>query len=260
MRVDNRTRVLAPLVVFVLVGGCATSTDNQVGQTPLAGPTTERETHSSQTADPDGEGPFGGNDLQDGLMPDVVCMNLQDAQNVIQDHGVFLSRSVDATGADRMQIRDRNWVVVDQSPLPGVAIGEGDAVLDVVKTDETSQCASAPPTSGTATTLASRTTAPPNTIVASTSTLAPTTVPTTSPPATTRPPPPPTTTIAILTLLPQQDCDPNYSGACVPIASDVDCAGGSGNGPEYVQGPVFVVGLDIYGLDGNDNDGVGCES
>ncbi|WP_431606782.1 hypothetical protein [Mycolicibacterium neoaurum] len=26
-------------------------------------------------------------------------------------------------------------------------------------------------------------------------------------------------------------CDPNYSGACVPIASDVDCAGGSGNGP-----------------------------
>lgn len=24
-------------------------------------------------------------------------------------------------------------------------------------------------------------------------------------------------------------CDPNYSG-CVPIASDVDCAGGSGNG------------------------------
>jgi hypothetical protein len=23
-------------------------------------------------------------------------------------------------------------------------------------------------------------------------------------------------------------CDPNYSGACVPIASDVDCAGGNG--------------------------------
>src|SRR5262249_2690692 len=30
-----------------------------------------------------------------------------------------------------------------------------------------------------------------------------------------------------------QQCDPNYSGACVPIASDVDCAGGSGNGPAY---------------------------
>jgi resuscitation-promoting factor RpfB len=53
-------------------------------------------------------------------------------------------------------------------------------------------------------------------------------------------------------------CDPNYSGACVPIASDVDCAGGSGNGPAYVQGPVIVVGTDIYGLD-RDHDGIGCE-
>jgi uncharacterized protein YabE (DUF348 family) len=55
-----------------------------------------------------------------------------------------------------------------------------------------------------------------------------------------------------------QQCDPNYSGACVPIASDVDCAGGSGNGPAYVQGPVQVIGTDIYGLD-SDNDGIGCE-
>lgn len=55
------------------------------------------------------------------------------------------------------------------------------------------------------------------------------------------------------------DCDPNYAGACVPIASDVDCAGGSGNGPAYVQGPVRVVGTDIYDLD-RDGDGVGCDT
>lgn len=54
------------------------------------------------------------------------------------------------------------------------------------------------------------------------------------------------------------DCDPNYGGACVPIASDVDCAGGSGNGPEYVRGPVYVIGTDIYDLD-RDGDGVACE-
>lgn len=53
-------------------------------------------------------------------------------------------------------------------------------------------------------------------------------------------------------------CDSNYAGACVPIASDVDCAGGSGNGPAYVRGPVTVVGSDIYGLD-RDGNGVGCE-
>src|SRR5690606_37104579 len=52
-------------------------------------------------------------------------------------------------------------------------------------------------------------------------------------------------------------CDPNYSGACVPIASDVDCAGGSGNGPSYVRGPVTVIGVDIYDLD-RDGDGRAC--
>lgn len=59
-------------------------------------------------------------------------------------------------------------------------------------------------------------------------------------------------------VAPKQNCDSNYSNACVPIASDVDCSGGSGNGPAYVRGPVYVVGNDIYRLD-NDGDGVGCE-
>lgn len=59
---------------------------------------------------------------------------------------------------------------------------------------------------------------------------------------------------------PPPPCDPNYSGACVPnvYPSDVDCAGGSGNGPYYVKGPVRVVGSDVYGLD-RDGNKVGCE-
>jgi hypothetical protein len=68
---------------------------------------------------------------------------------------------------------------------------------------------------------------------------------------------PVTRVIAVGTKQTRQ-CDPNYSGACVPIASDVDCAGGSGNGPAYVQGPVRVVGTDIYGLD-RDGDGTACD-
>ncbi|WP_243058215.1 G5 domain-containing protein [Nocardioides sp. SR21] len=52
-------------------------------------------------------------------------------------------------------------------------------------------------------------------------------------------------------------CDPNYSSGCVPVASDVDCAGGSGDGPAYVSGTVRVVGNDPYGLDADD-DGWGC--
>ena len=57
---------------------------------------------------------------------------------------------------------------------------------------------------------------------------------------------------------PSGGCDPHYSGACVPIAKDVDCQGGSGDGPAYVRGPVTVVGKDIYKLD-SDGNGIGCE-
>ena len=57
----------------------------------------------------------------------------------------------------------------------------------------------------------------------------------------------------------QSECHPSYVGACVPRASDVDCASGSGNGPAYVRGPVRVVGTDVYGLD-RDNDGIGCQN
>ena len=52
-------------------------------------------------------------------------------------------------------------------------------------------------------------------------------------------------------------CNLSYS-PCVPSASDVDCSGGSGDGPSYVAGPVRVLGSDPYDLD-SDGDGWGCD-
>lgn len=99
------------------------------------------------------------------------------------------------------------------------------------------------------------TSAPPAAISSTTtSTIPATTVPPTTAAPTTAAPPPPT--IRPLVSVPA-NCDPNYT-PCVPIDSDVDCAGGSGNGPSYVRGPVTVIGSDIYGLD-RDGDGLGCE-
>ena len=69
-------------------------------------------------------------------MPNVMCMNLQDAQDLIQTVGVFFSQSVDATGQGRSQIIDSNWQVVAQTPEVGTPFGEGDAVLAVVKIGE----------------------------------------------------------------------------------------------------------------------------
>ncbi len=69
-------------------------------------------------------------------------------------------------------------------------------------------------------------------------------------PVHTQAPPPPAT----------NNCDPSYPGVCLHDGiGDYDCAGGSGNGPNYVTGPVTVRGSDPFGLD-NDHNGVGCES
>ena len=70
-----------------------------------------------------------------------------------------------------------------------------------------------------------------------------TTTTTTTVPATTSPPAPPPTT---------SSCHPNYS-PCIPnVAGDLNCAD--------IGIQVTVIDADPYGLDGNDNDGLGCES
>ena len=117
--------------------------------------------------------------------------------------------------------------------------------------------APATPVSGTATTGAA-TTPPQTTPPAAPSTVQPTptrnipatNIPTTKAPATKAPTKAPTR--------PAGNCNPNYS-PCVPNDPvDVDCKGGGGNGPSYVDGPVRVIGNDVYGLD-KDGDGIGCE-
>jgi hypothetical protein len=72
------------------------------------------------------------------------------------------------------------------------------------------------------------------------------------------PPPAPEPAPEPETEAPSDGCDPNYAGGCVPIASDVDCPGGSGNGPAYAPGQVQVIGSDIYDLD-RDGDGIACD-
>lgn len=53
------------------------------------------------------------------------------------------------------------------------------------------------------------------------------------------------------------NCHPSYSGCLRRDAGDYDCAGGSGNGPNFT-GRVQVLGFDEFDLD-RDGDGWGCE-
>ncbi|MFD9939535.1 PASTA domain-containing protein [Nonomuraea sp. NPDC059023] len=52
-------------------------------------------------------------------IPDVVGMNLQAAQDTMQAAGFYFLDDQDATGQDRLQIYDRNWVVTRQTPAAG---------------------------------------------------------------------------------------------------------------------------------------------
>ena len=71
-------------------------------------------------------------------MPVIPCgTDLQAAQDQVQSEaGNFKSRSRDATGEGRLQVSDRNWTVVSQSPATGTPITEDQPVFSVVKDEE----------------------------------------------------------------------------------------------------------------------------
>lgn len=73
-------------------------------------------------------------------MPDAVGMDLQQAQDLLQDvSGNFLyySSSEDATGLGRRQLIDSNWVVCSQNIQPGATVtADLSVILYAVKDDE----------------------------------------------------------------------------------------------------------------------------
>jgi len=71
-------------------------------------------------------------------MPDLVGLDLQTAQNLVQDNGVWLSVSHDLRGS-RNQVLDSNWIVCDQNVPPGQRVtGDVEGAIDfgVVKREE----------------------------------------------------------------------------------------------------------------------------
>ena len=175
---------------------------------------------------------------------------------------VAVMAAAGGSGADDPELGSREvgpvTSAVDDEPVPATTTATVDSTIASVRPSTTvtttTSTSTTTPTSTSA--WASSTTAPATTDEPATTTATPATAaPTTGATAPVTAPPP---TEAPSTSAVAPACDPNHSGACVPIASDVDCAGGSGNGPAYVRGPVRVIGVDVYGLDA-DNDGIGCE-
>ena len=140
--------MIASACFAITLSACSTGTDSTsssaASDTPAVVAATEAaETATESTAAPASSEPVETTapaPAESAIMPDVVCMNLQAAQNKIQEAGVFFSRSEDASGEGRSQLVDSNWVVVAQTPSAGTEIGEGDAMLSAVKIGEPGSC------------------------------------------------------------------------------------------------------------------------
>jgi beta-lactam-binding protein with PASTA domain len=63
------------------------------------------------------------------VVPDVVGLDHQLAQDTMQAAGLSNLSEEDATGQDRLLLWDRNWVVVSQSPPPGTRVSEDAAIV-----------------------------------------------------------------------------------------------------------------------------------
>ncbi|SMG25182.1 G5 domain-containing protein [Agreia pratensis] len=185
----------------------------------------------------------------------VSCASGSPAGGVAQATDVAEKTSATPTPTPKPVIVVKNVDVAE--PIPFGAVSVDDGALDVGQTAISTNGANGTKvTTWAVTTVDGVETG--RTVVSSVTSVAPvdqvTSVGTRVPP----PPPAPEPEAAPAPGPDNGGCDPNYSGPCVPIASDVDCAGGSGNGPAYVSGPVYVVGSDIYDLD-RDGDGIACD-
>jgi hypothetical protein len=71
------------------------------------------------------------------VMPPLVGMNLQDAQDTLQAAGSYILTQTDATGMERFQVLDSGWKVCYQKPVAGAKVPlERMVDLGAVKLDE----------------------------------------------------------------------------------------------------------------------------
>ena len=105
-------------------------------QDPAAGSRVNRKTRITLNVRKPSDG-AGGAATTSGVVPDVLCKDLQSAQDTLQAAGFDRLGSIDGTGQGRAQIIDQNWVVTGQSAAPGSRPGtDTRIVLTAVKFGE----------------------------------------------------------------------------------------------------------------------------
>lgn len=138
--------IIALVAAYVL--GARSTNDDAIAMNPSAGDSATVEPGMESTPDvATGESStpaFGPSPASSApadtiapVMPSVVGMVLQDAQDLLQSQGSYLMDQVDATGGGRFQFFDSNWKVCSQEPAAGAPLASTDVVtLKTVKLDE----------------------------------------------------------------------------------------------------------------------------
>lgn len=70
-----------------------------------------------------------GGAVETGVVPDVLCKDLQTAQDTLQAAGFYNLGSEDGSGQGRSQLIDRNWVVIKQSVPAGSSRGPSTRIV-----------------------------------------------------------------------------------------------------------------------------------
>lgn len=113
----------------LLVAGCASSGD---GDTTTTTTTTEATTTTTEATTTTATVPTTTTaaPVEQRPLPNVVGLDLQLAQDTLQAAGFYALTSHDAKGLNRLQVLDRAWTVVDQSP-PADTVVPVDQVIDL---------------------------------------------------------------------------------------------------------------------------------
>ena len=113
-----RLAIVGVVCTLVLIGcGGSESADAPAATVTVTAPaeTATAQPDATEAAPTEAEVPA----VEQGVVPEVVGMQHQLAQDTLQAAGFYNLSEEDATGAGRALVVDRNWIVVEQEPPGG---------------------------------------------------------------------------------------------------------------------------------------------
>jgi beta-lactam-binding protein with PASTA domain len=116
----KKTIAFATLAVLLLAG-CGGDSDKETSNGSVE-KKTNSDTEQNAPVEPQPDAAENPPAAATIVVPDVVGMDLQMAQDTLQAAGLYALTSHDATGQDRAQLVDRNWQVTEQSPAAGTKV------------------------------------------------------------------------------------------------------------------------------------------